>query len=76
MMSSGNKYVDQDLLRENVADFERHIIVSALKRTHGNQSEAARQLGTTRKIFAGRVRKYKIDTREFLRGPMLEKKEE
>jgi len=68
-MNYGKKYVDQDLLRENVADFEKHIIVSALKRTRGNQAEAARQLGTTRKIFSGRVRKYKIDVREFIHDP-------
>ena len=33
---------DEDLLRSNVADFEKHIILSALKRTGGNQSEAAK----------------------------------
>jgi transcriptional regulator with GAF, ATPase, and Fis domain len=65
MMETEKKYVAQDLLRENVADFEKHIITSALKRTHGNQSEAARQLGTTMRIFSSRVRKYKIDVSEF-----------
>jgi transcriptional regulator with GAF, ATPase, and Fis domain len=64
-MNFEKKYVGQDLLRENVEDFEKHIIVSALKRTNGNQSEAARQLGTTMRIFSSRVRKYGIDAREF-----------
>jgi transcriptional regulator with GAF, ATPase, and Fis domain len=64
-MDFEKKYVDQDLLRENVEDFEKHIIVSALKRTRGNQAEAARQLGTTFRIFSSRVRKYGIDVREF-----------
>ena len=64
-MSSGEKYINQDLLRENVESFERHIIVSALKRTNGNQAEAARQLGTTKSIFSSRVRKYKIDYKKY-----------
>jgi transcriptional regulator with GAF, ATPase, and Fis domain len=64
-MDFEKKYVSQDLLRENVEEFEKHIIMSALRRTHGNQSEAARQLGTTMRIFSSRVRKYKIDVREF-----------
>ena len=55
----------EDLLRSNVADFERHIIVSALERAGGNQSEAARQLGTTRRVLMYRVRKYGIDIRLF-----------
>ena len=53
--------VEEDLLRSHVADFERHIVASALERTGGNLSEAARQLGTTRRIIMYRVRKYGID---------------
>jgi len=48
-----------------VADFEKHIIVSALMRTHGNQSEAAKQLGTTRRIISYRIKKYHIDLSQF-----------
>ena len=55
---------DEDLLRSNVADFEKHIILSALKRTNGNQSEAAKQLGTTRRILKYRIKRYGIDIRE------------
>jgi Nif-specific regulatory protein len=66
--------IHQDLLRENVEDFERHIIVSALKRTHGNQAEAARQLGTTKRIISCRVRKYKIDFKEFRANRNVSKK--
>ena len=56
---------DDDLLKVNVEDFERHIIVSALLRTHGNQSLAAKQLGTTTRIIAYRVQKYNIDLEQF-----------
>ncbi|MDA8126792.1 MAG: hypothetical protein M0009_16605 [Deltaproteobacteria bacterium] len=52
---------DGDLLKGTLADFERHIIVSALERCAGNQSKAARQLGTTKRVLAYRVRKYGID---------------
>jgi transcriptional regulator with GAF, ATPase, and Fis domain len=54
-----------DLLKQNTTDFEKHIIVSALKRTGGNQSEAARQLGTTIRILTYRIHKYNIDINEF-----------
>jgi len=50
------------------ADFEKHIIVSALMRTHGNQSEAAKQLGTTRRIISYRIKKYHIDLSRFHPG--------
>jgi Nif-specific regulatory protein len=55
----------EDLLKSNIADFEKHIIVSALKRTGGNQRKAARQLGTTVRILRYRVQKYNIDIRVF-----------
>ena len=40
---------------ENV---ERHIIISILKRTNGNQSAAAKELGTTKRRLQYRVLKY------------------
>jgi len=57
---------DDDLLKNTIADFEKQIIVSALKQTRGNQSKAARHLGTTKRILAyHRIRKYGIDLRQF-----------
>jgi Nif-specific regulatory protein len=56
---------DDDLLKDTIADFERQIIVSALKQTSGNQSKAARRLGTTKRILAYRIRKYGIDIGQF-----------
>jgi Nif-specific regulatory protein len=64
-MGMKDKYNENDLLRSNVADFEKHIIASALKRTGGNQSEAAKQLGTTKRILMYRIQKYGIDIHEF-----------
>ena len=62
-----NKSADDDLLKITLADFERHIIVSALEQTGGNQSKAAMRLGTTKRMLAYRVRKYGIDLGRFCR---------
>ena len=56
---------DDDLLKSTVAEFEKHIIVSALEQTGGNQNRAAKRLGTTKRILAYRVRKYGIDLGRF-----------
>ena len=56
-----DKSADDDLLKNTIADFEKHIIVSALEQTSGNQTEAARRLGTTKRILSYRIRKYGID---------------
>ena len=56
---------DEDLLKITIADFERHIIVSALEQTGGNQSKAAIRLGTTKRILSYRVQKYGNDLGKF-----------
>jgi Nif-specific regulatory protein len=50
-----------------VASYEKEIIVDALKDARGNQSEAARILGTTKRIIQYKIQKYEIDYRK-LRG--------
>ena len=67
-MTNKDAGADEDLLKSTVEDFERHIIVSALERCAGNLSRAARQLGTTPRVMALRVRKYGIDLVRFCRG--------
>jgi transcriptional regulator with GAF, ATPase, and Fis domain len=59
---------DGDIFKSTIADVERHIIVSALERCAGNQSMAARQLGTTKRMLAYRVRKYGIDREQFVKN--------
>ncbi|MCE5282732.1 MAG: hypothetical protein LLG93_11580 [Deltaproteobacteria bacterium] len=66
-MENRYAYPGEDLLRNSTADYEKHIIISALERTGGNQSQAARQLGTTRRILMYRIRKYGIDPERFFR---------
>ncbi len=66
------KELDKTGLRANnfdsmVALYEKEIIVDALKDARGNQSEAARILGTTKRIIQYKVQKLGIDYRR-LRG--------
>jgi Nif-specific regulatory protein len=48
-----------------VEAYEKEIIVDALKDARGNQSEAARVLGTTKRIIQYKIDKYGIDYRRF-----------
>jgi Nif-specific regulatory protein len=62
-----DQLADDDLFKNAIADLERNIIVSALEQTGGNQTKAALQLGTTKRILSYRVRKYGIDLGRFCR---------
>ncbi|MBN1380192.1 MAG: hypothetical protein JXA41_00805 [Deltaproteobacteria bacterium] len=64
-MKTRDNGADEDLLRKNVAEFEKYIITSALKRTGGNGREAAKQLGTTQRVLMYRIQKYGIDLNAF-----------
>jgi len=55
-------------LEERTSLFERDIIVDALKRSGGNLSAAARDLGTTARIIRYKVRNLGIDYRRYRRG--------
>jgi Nif-specific regulatory protein len=45
--------------------YERSLIIDAMKTAKGNQSRAARLLGTTKRIIQYKVEKYSIDTKRF-----------
>ena len=47
-------------LREQVEAFERGLISRALEASHGNQSEAARRLGTSRVTLIDKIKKYRL----------------
>ena len=64
-MKTSELMADDDLLKNTIADFEKQIIISALRQTRGNQSKAARRLGTTKRILTYRIRKYRIDVGQF-----------
>jgi len=52
-------------LKSMVAQYERDIIVDALKSTRGNMASAARLLKTTQRIFGYKVHKYEIDPKRY-----------
>jgi Nif-specific regulatory protein len=52
-------------LESLVSSFERDLITDALKDARGNQSQAARLLGTTKRIIQYKVRKYGVEARRF-----------
>ncbi len=56
-----------DTFENMVAAYEKEIITDALKDTHGNQTEAAKLLGTTKRIIQYKINKYGIDFTRFKR---------
>lgn len=65
MKSDGGQNTSRGKLEALVGAFERDLITDALKDVRGNQSEAARLLGTTKRIVQYKVQKYGIDPRRF-----------
>lgn len=47
-------------LKEQVSDYEKNIIIDILKTVNGNQTEAARLLGTTPRIIGYKIQLYDI----------------
>ncbi|KMQ52373.1 Nitrogenase (molybdenum-iron)-specific transcriptional regulator NifA [Chitinispirillum alkaliphilum] len=54
-----------DTFENMVAAYERELIIEALKDTEGNQTEAAKLLGTTKRIIQYKISKYNIDFNRF-----------
>ncbi len=52
-------------LESMVGNFERDLIVDALKEAKGNQTRAAKILGTTKRVVQYKVTKYGIDSKRF-----------
>jgi Nif-specific regulatory protein len=58
----------QGSLQERMDTFERDIIVDALKRSQGNISASARDLGTTARILGYRAKQLDIDYKRYRPG--------
>jgi Nif-specific regulatory protein len=56
---------EQGRLSTVVEAQERALIINALKETNGNQTKAAKLLGTTKRIIQYRIMKLGIDARQF-----------
>jgi Nif-specific regulatory protein len=52
-------------LKGRVDAYERALVIQALKTTKGNQSQAAKILGTSQRIVNYKIQKYEIDTSQF-----------
>jgi Nif-specific regulatory protein len=65
MKPEGNQSTSRGKLEALVSAFERDLITDALKDVRGNQSQAARLLGTTKRIIQYKVEKYGIDPKRF-----------
>jgi Nif-specific regulatory protein len=59
----------QSSLSDAVAQYEKDLILDALKTARGNRARAARLLGTTERIIGYKVRKYGIEPRRFRGAP-------
>jgi Nif-specific regulatory protein len=56
---------EQGKLKNVVESQERALIIDALKETRGNQSKAAKLLGTTKRITQYKIQKFGIDPWQF-----------
>jgi Nif-specific regulatory protein len=65
MKPPGMQSASRGKMEALVSAFERDLITDALKDVRGNQSQAARLLGTTKRIIQYKVEKYGIDPRRF-----------
>jgi len=54
-------------LTSKIEAVEYEFLVEALKNSHGNMSDAARELGMTRRMLGLRMKKYKIAYKQFRR---------
>jgi len=65
MKTSDASKKSQGTLTSLVDAYERSIITDALKDAKGNQSRAAKMLGSTKRIIQYKTQKYAIDTERF-----------
>ena len=64
-VATGDKLVS---LATAVENFERELIIDALKKNKGNQTKAAQQLDTSLRIINYKIHNYKIDPKQYKGG--------
>ena len=64
-MKAENETGTEGNLKGRVDAYEKELVFEALKRAKGNQSGAARILGTSQRLVNYKIRKYGIDTSQF-----------
>jgi Nif-specific regulatory protein len=65
LMNAQDKNGNTENLKGRVDAYERALVLDALKTARGNQSRAAKILGTSQRIVNYKIRKYSIDTGQF-----------
>jgi Nif-specific regulatory protein len=65
VMNTEKEILKMENLKVRVDAYERTLVQEALKTAKGNQSRAARILGTSQRIVNYKIRKYSIDTGQF-----------
>jgi Nif-specific regulatory protein len=61
----------QSSLSDAIEQYEKDLILDALKSARGNRAKAARLLGTTERIIGYKVRKYDIEVARFRGSPAV-----
>jgi Nif-specific regulatory protein len=61
-MKTQNETGNTENLKGRVDAYERNLVLQALKAAKGNQSHAAKLLGTSQRIVNYKIQKYGIDT--------------
>ena len=56
-------------LADRLDSLEYEMLVEALKASQGNMTQAARELGLTKRIMGLRLKKFELDYRTFRKGP-------
>jgi Nif-specific regulatory protein len=64
-MKTQNEPGNAENLKGRVDAYERALVMQALKAAKGNQSQAAKLLGTSQRIINYKIQKYSIDTGQF-----------
>jgi Nif-specific regulatory protein len=75
-MSAKDDDTKEDGLRNLIEAYERDLITDALKITFGNQSRAARLLGTSKRVINYKVHKYAINLKLFRLTRLRSQKDE
>ncbi len=66
LQSAENEQIDKPLsLATAVENFERELIIDALKKNNGNQTKAAKSLDTSLRIINYKIHGYSIDPKQF-----------
>ncbi len=66
LQTAESSATDSDLsFGEVVADFEKEVLIDALKKSRGNMLQAARDLRASYRVINYKVKKYRIDSKKF-----------